>query len=56
MCPPGHSICARPVTLYVPFVSNRYAALAVERMLSLKDKGKLRFSPADLGALLQVCV
>lgn len=34
-------------------VVHSYAALAIERLLSLKEKGHLRFSPADLSSCLQ---
>ncbi|KAG1661631.1 hypothetical protein FOA52_002861 [Chlamydomonas sp. UWO 241] len=34
-------------------VVHSYAALAIERLLSLKEKGQPRFSPADLASVLQ---
>jgi len=34
-------------------VVHSYAATAIERMLSLKDNGQLRFNPVDLNAFLQ---
>lgn len=34
-------------------VVHSYAALAIERLLSLKEKGRLRFSPSDLSSFLQ---
>ena len=37
-------------------VVHSYAAIAIERLLSLKEGGPQRFTPADLSAMLQVRV
>ena len=63
-CPGHRSLLPKPTTLAVfpdlirllgsEFnVVHSYAAIAVERLLSLKDAGQLRYQPADLSALLQ---
>ena len=35
-------------------VVHSYSAIAIERLLSLRENGQPRFTPADLNALLQV--